>query len=173
MDSKKVLEILEKAQAKGAAVEIKIDNRTKYNISLVQELINASNLDKAGEILDELEKNAEEKMMGAIWEKRGWIADARDKWDDEIKYFKKAKEIYTSVPGAEDFEGHSKDRILTVDHFTGRALYFRGKKSDLKECEQLFENNLIGYQKLKSDDAIAFNYSWLARVYIAMKDLKK
>src|SRR5258708_24075042 len=97
MDSKKVLEILEKAQAKGAAITIQfttlvnstpkkasdlniagdyensakmfytlfvkennLDKKIHYGVSLVQVLINASNLDKAEEILNELEKRSEE-----------------------------------------------------------------------------------------------------------------
>src|SRR5260221_1809599 len=172
LNAMKKLQILEKAKAKGITIKIKIDKK-KQNISLNQELINASNLDKAEEILNELEKKADKKMMGAIWEKRGWVADYRQNYDDEIKFFKKAGEIYKTVPGATDIEGHKKDRILTVEHFIARALYFRGRKSDLKECEKLLKKNLLGYKKLKSEDAIAFNYSWLARTYIAMKDLKK
>src|SRR5260221_451981 len=169
MDSKKVLEILEKAQAKGAAITIQfttlvnstpkkasdlnitgdyensakmfytlfvkennLDKKIHYGVSLVQVLINASNLDKAEEILDDLEKKCkrQEKFMGAIYEKRGWLAECRTKWDDEIKYFKKAGQIYKKNPQSLDIEGHKDDRFLTIEHFIGRALYFRGNKED-------------------------------------------
>lgn len=152
-----------------------LDKKIHYGIRLVQTLINASNLDKAEKFLDESEKlsKGKEEYMGTIWEKRGWIADCRNKWNDEIKYFKKARDIYIKNPKSLEVEGHKNDRILTVEHFTGRALYFQGKKSDLKECIRLFTHNLEGYKKLKSDTAIAFNYSWLARTHIADGNLKE
>ncbi|GEM_PF-7109018 len=211
MDKRKILEILNRAQAKGAVVEIKltviskanlkeaekaniladytksailyyslykkeksVSKKMMYGIRLVQELINASNLDKAEEILSEMEKvSGDKKYMGAIWEKRGWIADCRDKWSEEIECFRKAKEIYESIPESLGTEGRKKDRLSTVEHFMARALYFRGKKEDLMECEKLFSKNLSEYKKLKSDDGIAYNYSWLARAYIAMNNLKE
>ena len=114
-----------------------------------------------------------EVFMGAIWEKRGWIADSRGNMDAEIKYFKKAASIYNKNPKALEIEGHKNDRLLTVEHFVGKALYFRGKKSDLKESIKLFTNSLEGYKKLKSNDAIAFNYSWLARALISDGKLKE
>lgn len=197
MNVKKVLQILDNAKASGAAIEIdlktipsyikykrslplrgkketNINKRLKYGISLVQTLIDASNLDKAEELLDDIENESNgKKFMGAIWEKRGWISDYRQNYDDEIKYFKKAKDIYERIPESLDVEGRKEDRLLTVEHFTGRALYFRGRKSDLDECERLFNDSLEGYRKLEREDAIAFNYSWLARVAIAQNDLEK
>jgi len=189
MNYKEVIKILEKAQVKGAAVEIDlkklpeyikyknaklVEKKVRHGIRLAQELINSSNLDKAEKILNEVEDiSDEEEYMGSVWEKRGWIADARDKWDKEIKYFEKAREIYKTIPGSTEVEGHKDDRILTVKHFTGRALYFRGKKSDLTKCEKLFTDNLAEYKKLKHHDAVGFNYFWLARTYIAMKNVKK
>lgn len=189
MDIKKVMSILDEAQSQGAAIEVSLDQfkdyklykkensiskKIKYGISLVQSLIDISNLDNAEKILGELRKIAdEEKYMGAIWEKYGWIADSRKRWAEEIKYFNKAKDIYIRIPESIAFEGRTEDRILTADHFIARALYFRGIKSDLKESEKLFKENLDGYKKLEANDAIAFNYSWLARVYIAMKDFER
>lgn len=155
--------------------EKKLDKKIHYGIRLVQTLINASNLDKTEEFLDELQRlsGGKKEYMGAIWEKRGWMADCRNKYDDEIEYFKKAADIYAKYPKALQVEGHKNDRLLTVEHFIARALYFRGKKSDLKECIRLFTHNLEGYKKLKSESAIAFNYSWLARVLIANGNLKE
>lgn len=155
--------------------ESALDKKMRYGICLVQTLINASNIEKAENFLKKLEKlsDKKEEYMGAIWEKKGWIADCRNKWDDEIMYFKKAAEIYTKNHKALDLEGYKNDRLLTVEHFIARAMYFRGIKSDLKECIRLFNHNLESYKKLKSQAAIAFNYSWLARCLIAEKNLKK
>lgn len=151
-----------------------LDYRMKYGVALTQALINASNLDRAESILDELEKSSgDERFKGAIFEKRGWIADCRNDYDNEISYFSKAKDIYERLPESKEIEGHKDDRLLTVDHFIGRALYFRGRKSDLPECVNIFTKNLEGYRKLKKDSVVAFNYAWLARTYIAMADLEK
>ena len=62
------------------------------------------------------------------------------------------------------------ERKLTIDHFTGRALYFLGK---FEKAEEIFEKNLKDYDDRGNVHATAYNNAWLARVNISLKNKVK
>jgi len=164
--------------------------RVRYGASLAQMFINASNLDKAGLLLEELEKTAtgleeesvsRKRALSAVFEKRAWVADCREQPDEEIRLLKQAGELIESIT-AEKRIKEDGDRLLTVQHFTGRALYKIAKegkgtgkaRKDLEAARDLFQQNLEGYRKLGDrPDAVAFNEAWLARVAMAQGKKEK
>lgn len=163
------------------------ERKVFYGISLAQELINASNLDDAEDILSQIEKLSQKikgilylRVLSAVFEKKGWLADCKRLSHDEIKYFEKSRRFIEKIPLAKR-DKEDQERLLTIEHFTGRALYIRNKDNfgsnqavkDLKEARKLFAANLESYGKAGREDAVAFNNAWLARVAMALSDIKE
>ena len=163
------------------------ERKVFYGISLAQELINASNLGEAEDVLKQIEKLSQKtkgilrlRVLSAVFEKKGWIADCRGLPHDEIRYLEKSRRSIAKIPLIQR-DKEDQERLLTIEHFIGRAFYKRNRKNfrtdraigDLMEARRLFLANLKAYSKIGREDAVAFNNAWLTRVAMAMSDTKE
>lgn len=147
----------------------------KAGINLAQVYINVSSLDKAEMLLDNLRKSTEKlsdrterfRLLAALSEKQGWISDCREVPNSEIRFMKKSLKLLENIDKKNQ---EDKDRILTIEHFLGRAYYKKYIKSGnpqyLNAAEKQFQKNLVNYNKAGNSQAVAFNQAWLARVEI-------
>jgi len=165
--------------------ETKIQEKTFQGINLVQTLINASNLDVAEQVLENLEdiagkiKDESQKnlLLSSIYEKLGWIADLREKPKKQIQYFKKSLQLIQKVSPSK-YKKEDIHRIPTINHFLGRALYkeYKNKKTkkiNLKNALNYFQESLKEFDSQKNTLASAFNHAWIARIYMAQENTKK
>lgn len=158
--------------------------KAKYAISLSQELINASSIKRAKEILGKvknlctkLQGDDKKEILAAYHEKMGWVYDLEEKPLKEKLSLEKAKEILGTINTRRKKE---IARGLTIDHFIGRAIYknlkagnSKNNTSDLNVAEEIFTKNMAEYEKRKEWASVAFNFAWLARVEIERNNLSK